>query len=125
MGILSSLMGNASEVDMQDLEQELESVLGDNETVKMGYKVFRDMFVFTDHRLILIDKQGLTGSKVEYLSIPYKSISKFAVETAGTFDMDSELKLWIGSDPTPLSKELKGGTDVVGIQKTLANCLFS
>lgn len=124
MGLLSGLMGDASEVDFEELENELASVMGDSESVKMGYKVFRDMFVFTDKRLILIDKQGLTGSKVEYLSIPYKSISKFAVETAGTFDTDSELKIWIGSDPNPLQRELKRGTDIVGIQKTLANCMF-
>lgn len=124
MGILSSLMGDASEINFEELEAELAAVVGDNESIKMGYKVFRDMFVFTNKRLILIDKQGLTGSKVEYLSIPYKSISKFAVETAGNFDTDSELKLWIASDPMPLTKELKRGTDVVGIQKTLANSMF-
>lgn len=124
MGILSSLMGDASEVELDDLESELAAVLGDNETIKMGFKVFRDMFVFTDKRLILIDKQGVTGSKVEYLTVPYKSISKFSVETAGTFDTDGELKLWIGSDPSPITKELKRGTDIVGIQKTLANSMF-
>lgn len=125
MGLLSSLMGDASEVDLEQLEGELQAITADNESIQMGYKVFRDMFVFTNKRLILIDKQGVTGKKVEYLSIPYKSIAKFAVETAGSFDTDSELKLWIGSDPTPIVKELKRGTDVVGIQKTLANSMFS
>ncbi|BDX05337.1 PH domain-containing protein [Planctobacterium marinum] len=118
-------MGDASEVDLEQLEEELQAITADNEAIQMGYKVFRDMFVFTNKRLILIDKQGVTGKKVEYLSIPYKSIAKFAVETAGSFDTDSELKIWIGSDPSPLVKELKRGTDVVGIQKTLANSMFS
>lgn len=125
MGLLSSLMGDASEVDLEQLEEELQAITANNESIQMGYKVFRDMFVFTNKRLILIDKQGVTGKKVEYLSIPYKSIAKFAVETAGSFDTDSELKLWIGSDPTPIVKELKRGTDVVGIQKTLANSMFT
>lgn len=124
MGLLSSLMGDASEIDIAQLEEELQAITADNETIQMGYKVFRDMFVFTNKRLILIDKQGVTGKKVEYLSIPYKSITKFSVETAGSFDTDSELKIWIGSDPTPLEKELKRGTDVVGIQRTLANSMF-
>ena len=124
MGILSGLMGNASEVDLQELTQELEPLIGSNETIAMGYKVIRDMFVFTDKRLILIDKQGITGKKTEYLSIPFKSISRFSVETAGRFDLDAELKLWIGSDTTPLVKELKKGTDVVGIQKALANFIL-
>jgi hypothetical protein len=124
MGILSGLIGNASEVDIEELTQELEPIIGSNENITMGYKVIRDMFVFTDKRLILIDKQGVTGKKTEYLSIPYKSISRFAVETPGRFDLDAELKLWIGSDTTPLIKELKSGTDVVGIQKALANFIL-
>jgi len=125
MGLLSSLMGNASEVDMEELQETLEAVIYEGEEVKAGYKVFRDLFVFTSKRLILIDRQGLTGKKSEYLTIPYKSISKFSVETAGTFDADAELKIWVGSDPTPLSKELKGGVDIVGLQKSLAACMFS
>lgn len=125
MGLLSSLMGNSSEVDFEELEETLSSVIYDGEQIKSGFKMFRDLFVFTNKRLILIDKQGLTGKKAEYLSIPFKSISKFSVETAGTFDDDTELKIWVGSDPEPLVKELKGGVDVVGLQKTLAECMFA
>ena len=36
--------------------------------------------------------QGLTGSKVSYHSILYRSITQFSVETAGSFDADAELK---------------------------------
>ncbi len=125
MGILSGLMGNASEVDIEALTEELAPIIGSNETIKMGFQVIRDMFVFTDKRLVLIDKQGVTGKKTEYLSIPYKSISRFAVETAGRFDLDAELKLWIGSDTSPLVKELKKGTDIIGIQKSLADYILN
>ncbi|WP_320170130.1 PH domain-containing protein [Maridesulfovibrio sp.] len=124
MGILNGLMGNASEVEVGEVQEELAPILGDSEQVERAFKVIRDMFVFTGARLILIDKQGLTGKKVEYLSIPYKSITTFSVETAGHFDMDSELTLWISGRHEPLKKELKKGTDVVGIQKLLANKMF-
>jgi hypothetical protein len=80
----------------------------------------RDLFVFTDKRLILIDKQGMTGKKAEYHSIPYKSISHFSVETAGTFDADAELKIYISSSTTPIQREFKRGTDIIGVQKALA-----
>ena len=40
---------------------------------------------------MLVDKQGLTGSKVEYHSVPYRSITHLSIETAGTFDLDAEL----------------------------------
>ncbi|GAA4882734.1 PH domain-containing protein [Ferrimonas pelagia] len=120
MGLIDGLMGNASEVDLAELKQELEPLLGSQETLQLAYKVVRDMFVFTDKRLLLIDKQGLTGSKVSYRSIPFKSITSFAVETAGRFDMDAELKLWLSGHAEPICHELKRGTDVVGIQKALA-----
>ncbi|WP_320008541.1 PH domain-containing protein [Maridesulfovibrio sp.] len=121
MGIFDGLMGNASEVSVEDVQEELAPILADNERVERAFKVIRDMYVFTSGRLILIDKQGLTGKKIEYMSILYKSISTFSVETAGHFDMDSELKMWVSGRHEPIVKDLKKGSDVVGIQKLLAN----
>jgi len=125
MGLLDGLMGNASELDQQELNQEFEPIMANNEQVELGFKLIRDMFVFTNKRMIIIDKQGITGRKVEYHSVPYKSITHFIVESAGHFDMDSELKIWISGQSEPIVHELKSGSDVVAIQKTLANCLFS
>lgn len=125
MGFLSGLLGNATQVNVEDLQKELEPILAPGESIQMAYKVIRDMFIFTDHRLLLIDKQGLTGKKVDYHTIPYKSITHFGVETAGHFDLDAELKIWISGSNEPLVKTLKKGTDVVGIQKTMARFMFT
>ena len=119
MGLLGGLMGNASEVDGDKLQQELADVLVAGESVDSAYKVQRDTFVFTNKRLILIDRQGITGKKVEYLSVPYKSMVSFAVETAGTFDMDSELKIWISSQGV-LQKTFSKGSNIVKVQQSLA-----
>lgn len=124
MGLLDGLLGNASELDPQELNQEFSPILADNEQVELGFKLIRDMFVFTNKRMIIIDKQGITGKKVEYHSVPYKSITHFIVESAGHFDMDSELKIWIAGTSDPIVYDLKRGSDVVAIQKTLANCMF-
>ena len=119
MGLLGGLMGNASEVDGDKLQQELADILVVGESVDSAYKVLRDTFVFTNKRLILIDRQGITGKKVEYLSVPYKSMVSFAVETAGTFDMDSELKIWISSQGV-LQKTFSKGSNIVKVQQSLA-----
>ena len=95
MGLFNKLLGNASAVSAEKLTEKYARLLVENETVELGFKLIRDTFVFTDKRLILIDVQGLTGSKREYLSLPYKSISRISLETAGTFDLDAELKIWI------------------------------
>lgn len=68
-----------------------------------------------------MDKQGLTGKKVEYHSIPFKSISHFSVETAGHFDLDAELKIWISGAQLPaISKQFKKDKSIYDVQKVLA-----
>ncbi|RDY71787.1 PH domain-containing protein [Halobacillus trueperi] len=120
MGFLDGLMGNASQVDVDKIERELEGILIEGENIQSGYKVLRDSFIFTDRRLLLIDKQGMTGKKVEYHSIPYKSITHFSVETAGSFDLDSELKIWISGTSEPIGKLFKKDSPIEEVQQTLA-----
>lgn len=120
MGLLSGLMGNASEVDDSDLEKVLANTLIDGEQVEKAYKVVRDMFIFTNKRLILIDKQGMTGSKMEMVSVAYSKITKFSKESAGHFDLDAELKIWVGSDPTPISKEFKSGDNINDVYRIIS-----
>ncbi|MBC8010517.1 MAG: PH domain-containing protein [Burkholderiales bacterium] len=123
MGLISHLFGNATEVDNVKVQAQLAPVLAPGEQIGRAFKIFRDLFVFTDHRLILVDKQGLTGSKVMYHSILYRSITQFSVETAGNFDADSELKIWTNGG-LALQKEFKRGTDIVGLQQHLGYCIF-
>ncbi|MBM7623660.1 PH domain-containing protein [Sporohalobacter salinus] len=121
MGLFSGLMGNASEMDMEELEKELAEILIEEEEIENGYKLVRDYFVFTNKRLLLVDKQGLTGSKKEFHSIPYSSIRHFSIETAGSFDRDSELKLWVAGMPQPITKEFsKKSSSILDVQKTLS-----
>ena len=124
MGFLDAIMGNASEVDASDLAEELQPILASTETVDKVYKLIRDMYVFTNKRMIVIDKQGITGSKVEYHSVPYRAITQFKVETAGHFDLDAELTVFISGASEPLKIEMKADT-AVGIQQTLAERLFA
>ena len=122
MGLFNKLIGNAGEISSEKLNEKYGRLLVSNEVVEMGFKLFRDVFMFTNRRLILIDVQGVTGSKVEYRSLPYKSISRFSLETAGTFDLDAELKIWISSENTPsVSKKFDKSIDVYEVQKYLAD----
>lgn len=122
--MLQGLFGNATEVDARELKKDLDALLIEGESVVRAFRIIRDLFIFTDRRLVLVDKQGITGRKAEYHSIPYKSISHFAVETAGTFDMDAEMKIYISGNPTPIEREFKRGADIIGVQKTLAQFIL-
>lgn len=120
MGLLSGLMGNASEKNIKSVEKEFEMILVSGEQMERAFVIIRDLIVFTNKRLIIVDKQGVTGKKVEYLSIPYKSINRFSVETAGHFDLDAELKIWVSGSQTPISKEFKKDKNIYDVQKALA-----
>jgi hypothetical protein len=122
MGLFSAILGNAGAVSQEELKQQFGLLLTEGEEFEMGFKLIRDMFIFTNKRLILVDKQGITGSKVEYKSISYKSISRFSVETAGTFDLDAELKIWVSSEINPsISKKFNKSVNVYDVQRVLAH----
>ena len=60
-----------------------------------AFKTFRDSAVFTTHRLIVRDAQGLTGKKVEVYSLPYSAINMWSSENAGKLlDLNAEIELW-------------------------------
>jgi len=75
------------------IPEHLQDMLKENEKPLFAVKTIRDAAVFTDKRILIADKRGLTGKKVEYCTITYKSIVTYAIETAGMFDLDSEIKL--------------------------------
>ncbi|MEW9669151.1 PH domain-containing protein [Ammoniphilus sp. 3BR4] len=120
MGFLDGLMGKASEVNINEVKREFATILARNEEVERAYKLIRDMFVFTNKRLILVDKQGLTGKKVEYHSIPYRSVTHFSIETAGNFDLDAELKIWMTGSSQPLQKKFNKSLNIYELQSVLA-----
>lgn len=120
MGILSGLLGNAAEIDVADVEQELASILAEGEKLEQVFKIIRDLIVFTNKRLIFIDKQGLTGSKKEYMSVPYRSVVRFAAETKGHFDLESDLKIWLSGAEQPISKTFNKDGNIMAVQKALA-----
>ncbi|MDF2479430.1 MAG: yjqA [Sphingobacterium sp.] len=120
MGLLDSLLGNASEVNISEIQSEYEQILAANERIEKAYRLTRDMYIFTDKRLILVDKQGMTGKKVEYHSIPYRSITHFSIETAGNFDLDAELKIWVSGSSTPIERKFNKSLNIYHLQSVLA-----
>ena len=121
MGLLDGLMGHASEVSVDKIAQEFEPLLVNGEKIEKAFRLIRDMFIFTNKRLILVEKQGMTGSKVDYQTIPYSSIKKFSKESAGLLDLDAELKIWITGETVPLKKEFRKGDSINEVYRILSH----
>lgn len=120
MGIFNTMLGNATSNDVESISEQVKEFLYDGENICYVFSYVRDMILFTTSRMIFVDKQGVTGKKKEFLSIPYKSIIRFSVETSGHFDDDSELKFWVIGMDEPIIKEFSGDKNINEIQKLIA-----
>ena len=100
-------------------EKMVAPILVNGETHIGSYKGLRDGVVFTNKRIIAINVQGITGKKKDFTSLPYSKIQVFSVETAGAFDLDSELDLWF-SGVGHVKFEFIGAADVSYICKVIS-----
>ena len=94
-----------------------------NEEIIGVYQAIRDFVVFTNKRVISVNVQGLTGKKKDFTTLPYSKIQAFSIETAGTFDLDSELDL-VFSGLGRVRFEFTGNSDIVAIGKLISSYIL-
>lgn len=121
MGLFTGVAKNTGTQETKKFHTDFMPLLVDGEIIEAGFVVFRDTLLFTNKRLILVDIQGISGKQIEYFSVPYRKITKFSVQTSGNFDLDAELKIWIGSDTIPLEKKFNKDVNIYEVQKVLAS----
>ena len=80
-----------------DYAEKVTELLLEGEEVIDAFKTMRDGVVFTNKRIISVNVQGITGSKKDFTSLPYKNIVAYSIETSGTFDLDSELEIYFSA----------------------------
>ncbi len=110
---------NATTADPAAFLKDHGHALIDGEEVEVVFKTVRDWIAFTSWRVVYVDVQGLTGSKKQYLTIPYRSINAYAIESAGTFDLDGEIKIFLSGHP-PIEFKIGRDSDVTGLQRLMA-----
>lgn len=98
----------------------VQPLLINGEGIISAYRGIRDYVVFTNKRIISVNVQGMTGKKKDFTSLPYAKISAFSVETAGHFDLDSELELWF-SGLGKVKFEFSGNSNIVEIGQIIGS----
>lgn len=119
MTIMNAIIGAAGKMSDKDQEAFAAKILLPGERIVAAFKTKRDSYVFTEKRVLFEDVQGLTGKKRSVMSVPYEKISAYSVETAGLFDTDGELRIYVsgfpgnGKDgPGVIKKEVRDNVDV-------------
>lgn len=125
MNLLHGLLGQGTETSPEELMAELGGFLMEGEPIHVGYRLIRDSIAFTDRRVLIVDRQGITGRKAQYVSVPYRAITRFAVETAGTLDIDTDILIWTMGGDDPIRMACRRDNDMRGIQAALSWGVFS
>ena len=110
-------------ITKEDLSEALISMFLEDEEVLEAFRGMRDFIVFTNKRVIAANVQGLTGKKVDYTSLPYKSVQAYSIETSGSSDRDSEMELYI-SLIGKVRFEIKGQFDIVSFNKLISQYIL-
>ena len=90
---VDSNFANLKAIRPTDVRKEVPSLLVQGEQVVSAFQTVRDQVIFTTKRVFVVNVQGITGKKTSYFSYPYSKVQYFGIETAGVFDIDSELVL--------------------------------
>lgn len=131
MGMIDYLGDNSKQIDAAEYEQKIRGddprLLQHDEHLVFAFRgrggKGRDHYMLTTTRVLIRDKKGMTGKRIRYTSVPYKSIRAFSFETAGTVDTDQELKIYargIGR----VSIDFVNSTDLLAIQRFMASVVL-
>lgn len=99
------------------------ALLIDGEQPVGAYRTIRDVATITNKRIIIADKQGITGKKIEIYTIPFKSIVMYSTENAGSFlDFNAELELWTKAGHFKIN--LSKGIDIRKLDRLIASYIL-
>ncbi|WP_028110014.1 PH domain-containing protein [Ferrimonas futtsuensis] len=111
-------------IEIADSREDFHKFIIEGESIFAAFKTIRDQVVFTDKRIIAANVQGLTGSKVDYTSLPYNKIQAFSVESSGTLDMDCEIEVYL-SGLGRVRFEIRGSFDLISFNKYISECILN
>lgn len=111
-------------IEVSMVRDDFHKFLIDGESIFAAFKTVRDQVVFTNKRIIAANVQGMTGSKVDYTSLPYSKIQAFSVETAGTLDLDCEIEVYL-SGIGKVKFEIKGQFDLLSFNKYISQYVLA
>lgn len=97
--LLQGVANNYTPISPEQAIDEFGGYLISGETIRKAFKLVRDAMIFTDKRIIFVDRTGITGSKTIVKSINYFAITDVVLATAGLRFDDSDMDITYISTP--------------------------
>ena len=114
--------GNDVELDIEEMSDELAFILVAGEVIRRAYQLKDDVVVLTDKRILRTDKQGAKANRLEYSTIPYRSVHYFRKEITGR--NESELIIYLTGIEEPLRLKFKHDNILSDAYQVLSKCVL-
>ena len=112
-----------SKAKPESVTKEITPLMIAGEEIIGVYSSLRDHVVFTNKRIIAVNVQGMIGKKRDFTILPYSKVQTFSIETASTFDLDSELELHFSSLGS-VKFEFTGSNEIIKIGQLISQYIL-
>ena len=102
---------------------ELTDHLVRGERVDAAFVSATGLILFTELRILIVQREHLLDERVETSSYPYREVRHFAVTEGKAEGSRSFIRIWLGSEPQPLHLRANPGTEIGPLQRLLATRL--
>ena len=106
------------------LNEDLPGLLFSDERLDMGFRAIRNEYFFTTHRILIVEKQGITGKRAEYKSCFYNLIKAFSIESStDASNLEFEIKIYGDSQDAIFKFDVKK-VNIFAIKQYLSGHVF-
>jgi len=114
-------------LDVDQAEADQAAALSDHlvpdETVHAAFVAPTGAILFTDRRIVIVQREHLLEARIETGSWPYRSVRHFSIQEGESADSRTAVRIWLGDEPHPLHLRANPGTDLRRLQRLLAGRL--
>ncbi|MEA3004622.1 MAG: hypothetical protein QOH81_3410 [Sphingomonadales bacterium] len=93
------------------------------ETVRAAFVSPAGSILFTDRRILLVQREHLLEERVETSSYSWREVRRFALQESVSKDGLVQLRIWLGEEDHPLHLRARPGTDLRPLQRLLVEQL--
>jgi hypothetical protein len=119
VGVFDGVVGAAA-IEPAHAVAEFGWLLAADERLHHGYRLVREAYLFTDHRLMVVRRLGTVGRRIDCHSVPYRAVQRFRVRTAGVLRPYAVLTIWAGGQQGPTLLQFGRGVDMYDLHALLS-----
>lgn len=119
----STIVFKLNEIKPEDGLELVQPMMLDDEKIFAAFKTIRDHVIFTNHRIIAVNVEGITGKMKDFTSLPYAKVQAFSVRTASLLAADTIMDVWFNSMGI-VTFEFSGHFDIASFNKLIGQYIL-